>query len=264
MRIKLGISTCPNDTYIFAPIINNYVKHELELKIILDDVEVLNNLAIQNKLDIVKVSYGVVDKVVDNYKILKAGGALGFGCGPIVVSKNHSTIDELKYKKIGIPGKNTSAFKIYKHFFSDMENTFIEMRFDEIMPAINKDEIDAGIVIHEGRFVYRSYGLKKIVDLGDLWEQKHQTPIPLGCILISKKIENLSKYFCDLIRDSINFSKNNYNNVFPFIKKYAQELDDEIIKKHIELFVNEYSLDVSKYVNVLSNFIGTKESIFAK
>jgi len=262
MILRLGISTCPNDTFIFGPIIKNFVKHRYDIKVVLDDVEVLNNMAIKNKLDIIKVSYGVVDKVIENYMVLKAGGALGFGCGPILVSKYVNSQDNLRNAKVGVPGFNTSAFRIYKHFFSDFENDFIEMRFDKIMPAIVKGEIDAGIVIHEGRFVYKDYGLNKIADLGDLWESRYNLPIPLGCILINKNIVNIAGDFCNLIRNSIKFSSENHNNIYPFIKKYAQELNDEIIKKHIEFFVNDFSLDVGKYSGELAEFIGVDKSIF--
>ncbi|UOD34414.1 1,4-dihydroxy-6-naphthoate synthase [Deferribacteraceae bacterium V6Fe1] len=262
MILRLGISTCPNDTFIFGPIINRFIEHRYDIKVVLDDVEVLNNLAIKNKLDIIKVSYGVVDKVKENYMVLTAGGALGFGCGPILVSKKIRYQDNLKKAKIGIPGFNTSAFKIYRHFFSDFENDFIEMRFDKIMPAVVNGEIDAGLVIHEGRFVYKDYGLTKIVDLGDLWESKYNLPIPLGCILINKNMVNIAGDFCNLIRNSINFSSENYMKIYPFIKKYAQELNNEIIKKHIELFVNDFSLDVGKYIDELAKFVDADKSIF--
>jgi len=262
MLLKLGISTCPNDTFIFGPIINNFIGHHYDIKVVLDDVEVLNNLAIKSKLDIVKVSYGVVDKVKENYMVLRAGGALGFGCGPILVSKKIKTKDNLKRAKVGIPGFNTSAFKIYKHFFPDFKNDFTEMRFDKIMPAIVNGDIDAGLVIHEGRFIYKDYGLTKIADLGDLWESRYSLPIPLGCILINRNIANIAGDFCNLIRNSIKFSSENYNDIFPFIKKYARELNGEIIKKHIELFVNDFSLDVGEYIDELAKFIGAKNSIF--
>lgn len=262
MILRLGISTCPNDTFIFGPIIKNFVNHQYNIKVVMDDVEVLNNLAIKNKLDIIKVSYGVVNKIKENYMVLKAGGALGFGCGPILVSKYIKSIEDLRGVKIGVPGFNTSAFKIYKHFFSDFENDFVEMRFDKIMPAVVNSEIDVGLVIHEGRFVYKDYGLNKIADLGDLWESRYKLPIPLGCILINKNIVNIASNFCNLIRDSIKFSSENYSIIYPFIKKYAQELNDETIKKHIELFVNDFSLDVGMYIEDLAKFIGVDKSIF--
>jgi 1,4-dihydroxy-6-naphthoate synthase len=262
MRLSLGISTCPNDTFIFGGMILNKINHSYNLDVVLDDVEVLNNYAIENKLDVAKVSYGVVEKVKKNYKILKAGGALGFGCGPILVSKSFSDVSQLKALKIGIPGANTTAFKIYKHFFSYLQNEFIEMRFDKIMPAIRDGIIDAGVVIHEGRFIYDKFGLKKVIDLGDIWEKEYKLPIPLGCILIRNEFIRYAADITEIIRQSIDYSQNHYEDIFPFIKSYAQELDDEIINKHIKLFVNEYSYDVSSYIDVLSKFVNADKNIF--
>jgi 1,4-dihydroxy-6-naphthoate synthase len=262
MRLSLGISTCPNDTFIFGAIILNKINHKYDLDVVLDDVEVLNRLALENKLDVVKVSYGVVEKVKENYKILKAGGALGFGCGPIIVSRNFSEVSELNGLKIAIPGANTTAFKIYKHFFSYLQNEFVEMRFDKIMPAIRDGIVDAGVVIHEGRFIYERFGLKKVIDLGDIWEKRYNAPIPLGCILIRNELIKYASFITETIRESIDYSQNHYEDIFPFIKSYAQELDDEVINKHIKLFVNEYSYDVSSYIDVLSKFVNADKNIF--
>lgn len=262
MNLKLGISTCPNDTYIFGPLLNNQVIHKYNFQVILDDVEVLNKLAIKEKLDIVKVSYGVIDKVKDKYSILKSGGALGFGCGPVVVSKELKEINKLKNKKVAIPGLNTSAFKIFRHFFQHLGSEFVEKRFDQIIPAVLGYEVDAGILIHEGRFIFEKYGLNKLADLGELWEKAYNAPIPLGCILIKNELKGVAHEICELIRKSIKFSGNNFPSVEPFIKRYAQELDDEIIKNHIKLFVNEFSYDISEHTDTISKFLNCEKRIF--
>lgn len=262
MNLKIGISTCPNDTYIFGPLLNRQIAHNFNFQVILDDVEVLNKLAVNGKLDIVKVSYGVVGKVKDRYSILKSGGALGFGCGPVVVSKNISDIKKLKNKKIAVPGVNTSAFKIFEHFFKPLGNDFVEKRFDMVIPAVLDGDVDAGILIHEGRFVYHKYGLDKLADLGELWEEAYNSPIPLGCILIRNELKGIAHEICELIRNSIRFSQDNSALVEPFIQRYAQELDDEIIKNHIKLFVNEFSSDISEHIDAICKFLVCEKQIF--
>ena len=261
MIFKLGISTCPNDTYIFGGILTNKIETDFKFQTVLDDVEVLNGFAIQGKLDIIKVSYGVVDKVLDKYLILNAGGALGFGCGPLVVSKNYNNMKNMK--KIGIPGKNTSAFKIFKYFFGE-DFEFVGLRFDKIMPMISEGKLDGGIVIHEGRFVYKNLNLNLnlIADLGELWENKFNAPIPLGAILIKKDLAEYAKQINNLIVKSIDYAANNYEELYPFIKKYAQEIDDKVIKQHIELFVNKYSYDLTEAKPSLIRFLKCTEKSF--
>ena len=262
MNIKLGISTCPNDTYIFGPMIKGLLKSDITFELVMEDVEALNKLALENVLDIVKVSYGVVHKGLDNYRILKAGGALGFGCGPIVVSMNYSNEEDLNDKLIGVPGFNTTAFRIFKEFYSKGNNTFVELRFDKIISELVNRKIDAGVLIHEGRFIYQNYGLNKICDLGEKWEDKYKAPIPLGAILVKKNISDRADYFNGLIRKSIKFSKDNYNKIEPFIKENAQELDDYIIRQHIESFVTKYSLDVTPVMGILTKFLECDSNYF--
>ncbi len=164
-------------------------------------------------------------------------------------------------KKIGIPGKNTSAFQIFKYFFGD-DFEFIELRFDKIMPMIVKDELDGGIVIHEGRFVYKNFGLNLIGDLGELWEKKFNAPIPLGAIIIKNELMNIAGDINKLIRKSILYAENNYDDLFSFIKQYAQEIDDKVIKQHIDLFVNKYSLNLNEAKPALMSFLNCDENSF--
>lgn len=259
MKIDIAISTCPNDTFIFGAMLNEQIKCEHKFHAYMDDVQVLNRMALKNSSDILKVSYGVVPDILDNYRILKSGGALGFGCGPLVVSKEDKDIRTLR--RIAIPGVNTSAFRFFKMFYGE-DFHFIQLRFDMIMPAVLSGEVDAGVVIHEGRFVYQQMGLHKLCDLGQMYEEKFRSPIPLGCIVISKSILSETDKINYTIRKSIEFAEENYDQVLPFIRENAMELDDDVIRQHIELYVNEYSHDVTPAIPALCNFLDADESVF--
>ena len=261
MEFKIGISTCPNDTFIFGALLEKHIKSPHLFDLFLDDIEVLNNKALNNELDIVKVSYGLIPQVLDKYYVLKAGGALGFGCGPLIVASSKIDLSKSSGKKIAIPGYHTSAFRFFKHFYGE-DYDFIEMRFDKIMPAVKDGSVLAGVVIHEGRFVYEAEGLTKVVDLGELWEEKYKSPIPLGAILIKKELVEFSGEITDLIRESIKFAETDYEKIKPFIKFHAQELDDKVIKSHIELYVNKFSYDMTPAIKTVSNFLGCPENIF--
>jgi len=259
MNLKLGISTCPNDTFIFGALINGQVDSRFKFESTLLDVQELNTLAIEGIPDIVKVSYGVIPAVKDKYAVLDAGGALGFGCGPLLVAKEKTEINKLK--KVAIPGKNTSAFRFFKHFFGE-NFEFVELRFDLIMPAVISGEVDAGLVIHEGRFIYQNSGLVKLVDLGEIWEEKYNAPIPLGAILMKRELADIADEITADIVNSINYAENNYSSVYSYIKKYAQEMDDTIIKSHIDLYVNEYSKSLLGARKAVMSFLDLEEKDF--
>jgi 1,4-dihydroxy-6-naphthoate synthase len=261
MNIDIAISTCPNDTYIFGGMLSGRVESNYNFDIFMDDVQVLNKLALQQGADIIKVSYGVVPEILDNYRVLKSGGALGFGCGPLVVAKNNVNISELKGQKIAIPGVNTSAYRFFKMFFGTSFD-FVELRFDYIMPAIQSGEVAAGVIIHEGRFVYEQMGLFKLCDLGNLFEEKFNSPIPLGAIVIRKELAEEADNINNTIRKSIDFANSKYEQILPFIKEHAQEMEEDVIKQHIDLYVNEYSVDVTPAIPALCNFLDTDNSIF--
>lgn len=259
MKIDIAISTCPNDTYIFGALLNGQIPTEHTYSLFMDDVQVLNRLAMKNGADVIKVSYGVIPDILDNYRILKSGGALGFGCGPLVVSKEDKPVKSLN--RIAIPGVNTSAFRFFKMFFGEKFH-FIQMRFDMIMPAVLSGEVDAGVVIHEGRFVYKQMGLAKLCDLGEMYEDEMKSPIPLGAIVISKSILDEADKINFCIRKSIEYADSNYSEVLPFIKQHAMEMEDDVVRKHIDLYVNEYSYDVSPAIPALCKFLDVSESVF--
>lgn len=260
--LKLGISTCPNDTYIFGAMLNGYIEHTFNIYKFMDDVQCLNKLAMNAELEVVKVSFGVYPKIASDYKILKAGGAMGFGCGPLLLSKKYSSTDALKGKKIAIPGLNTTAFMILKRFFPECAQNIVELRFDKIMPAIVAGEVDGGLVIHEGRFVFEEFGLCKIVDLGNVWEDKLNCPIPLGFIAIRKDMAVYADQINDSIRRSIEFAGKNQEKIYEFVKTYACDMDKTVMKSHVKLYVNEYSLDLTKAKKSVFALLDVDENVF--
>jgi 1,4-dihydroxy-6-naphthoate synthase len=256
--ITLGYSPCPNDTFIFYALIHRRIDTgNLKFKEILLDVETLNQKALDAELDITKISYHAFGHLQDKYSLLRAGGALGRGCGPLVVTKHAYSMEELRGKKIAIPGKLTTAFLLFQLFdlFFRLPNSklktknsaFIEMPFNEIMDAVDREEVDAGLIIHESRFTYPSYGLKQVIDLGEWWEKETGLPIPLGGIIAKKTLgEDLNNKINELIRQSVEYAFKNRNEPTEYIKKHSQELSDEVINRHIDLYVNDYSLDIGQ------------------
>jgi len=249
--LTLGYSPCPNDTFIFYALIHRQIDTgDLKFKEVLLDVETLNQKALNAELDLTKISYHAFGYLQDKYSLLKAGGALGRGCGPLVVTKHAYTMKELQGKKIAIPGKLTTAFLLLQLFdsaFRMPHSAFIVMPFNEIMDAVAREEVDAGLIIHESRFTYPSYGLKRVIDLGEWWEKETGLPIPLGCIIAKKTLgEDLNKTINELIRQSVEYAFQNRNEPTEYIKIHSQELSDEVINRHIDLYVNDYSLDIGQ------------------
>lgn len=250
----LGYSPCPNDTFLFYALANKKIDTDgLNFKEVLLDIETLNQMALRSELDITKTSYHAFGYLLEDYCLLRSGGAIGKNCGPLIVSKKDFDIHALQNRKIAIPGRLTTAnlllqLFIYENYIPDSpSNQFIEIPFNKIMDAVVKGEADAGLVIHEGRFTYHSYGLKKIIDLGEWWEKNTTLPLPLGCIIAKRSLgKEIIKRIETIIRKSIEYSLKNKNEAMPYIKKYSQELEDEVIGQHINLYVNEYSLDIKE------------------
>ncbi|MGB9715295.1 MAG: menaquinone biosynthesis family protein [Thermodesulfovibrionales bacterium] len=251
---SLGYSPCPNDTFLFYAIANKKIDTRgLNFKEVLLDVETLNQMALRSELDITKTSYHALGYLLENYCLLRSGGAIGKNCGPLIVSKKDFDVQDLNKKKIAIPGRLTTANLLLQLFISESNipnplfPQFIEIPFHKIMDSVVKGEVDVGLVIHEGRFTYPSYGLKKIIDLGEWWEKNTGLPLPLGCIIAKRNIgKDIIKKIESVIRKSIEYSLNNRNESRSYIKQYAQELEDNVIEQHINLYVNEYSLDIKE------------------
>ncbi len=254
-NFSLAISTCPNDTYIFGGLINKFIDTDMTFDIVFEDIENLNNLAIERKIDICKVSFGVYHKIASDYHILSAGAALGYNTGPILVSKQKLSIDDLSDKKIAIPGLNTTANLLFDNLYNGIDVEKIEMRFDKIITAVKNGEVDAGILIHEGRFIYKDFGLNLVVDLGVEYFNLFGLPTPLGFIAIRKSLIDIAKPMNDCIRRSINFAKSNYFEIENFIKEHAQDMNDNVIRSHIELYVNKYSYDLNDSKDAIYKFL---------
>ncbi len=244
-KLKLGYSTCPNDTFMFYGIASGKFKPSFDFDITLKDIEELNKLAFERKTDITKLSFFAYFKIADRFKILNSGSALGRGCGPLLIAKEEFDLKDLKNKRVAIPGKNTTANLLFSVFCPECKNKK-EILFSEIENEILKGSVDAGVIIHETRFTYRLRGLKKLVDLGEFWEKETGTPIPLGLIAVKREFEKEGKEFDALLKKSIEYAFDNPEKTMPYIKKHAQELDDNVINSHIKLYVNKFSLDLGK------------------
>lgn len=245
-RIKLGISPCPNDTYIFHALIAGLVPFVGAIDHYMADVEELNRRAKGGGLDVVKVSVATVPYLLDRYFVSKSGGAVGWSCGPIVVAKRMMDEGELSRASVAVPGFLTTA-----NLLLDIHGGFggkrQEMIFSEIMPAVIGDKVDCGLIIHEGRFVYEKLGLVKIFDTGQWWENMYSAPLPLGAIMISKSLDKSVAFAIEkAITASILYANANPLASVGYIKEHAQEMDEMVIGQHIKTFVNEFSLNLGE------------------
>ncbi len=249
MQLSLGFSPCPNDTFIFDALVNNKIDTEgLQFNVMLEDVQTLNEWVIQGKLDISKISYGVLPLILTDYVVLNSGGALGKGVGPLLISDFGFRISDLNDSVIAVPGENTTAHMLFSLAFPDAKNKIFKV-FNEIEDwVLQNSSTAAGVIIHENRFTYQSKGLIKLMDLGEYWENKTGVPIPLGGIVVKRSLGKLLVEKVDkLIRKSIEYAyKNNYVELSAYVKQHAQEISKDIMRKHINLYVNNYSTDLGE------------------
>jgi 1,4-dihydroxy-6-naphthoate synthase len=261
MKLTLGFSPCPNDTFIFDALIHHKIDTEgLDFDVFYDDVETLNQKAFRGELDITKLSYHAFAYVVDKYVLLDAGSALGFGVGPMLISKkDYGDLSNLKSQisnlKIGIPGEYTTANFLLGLALPEATNKQ-EMVFSEIEDALLDEKIDVGLIIHENRFTYQNKGLKKIIDLGDYWEKLTGCAIPLGGIVANRNLPlDVQHKINRVLKKSVEFAFANPKSGLEFIRSHAQEMSEEVMYKHIGLYVNKYSLDLGeegrKAINLL-------------
>ncbi len=246
-KITLGFSPCPNDTFIFDAMVHGKIDTEgLYFDYILADVEELNRRASNNELDVTKLSYFAFAFISDNYQLLNSGSALGNKCGPLLISKNEIPLSELRNYSVAIPGKHTTANFLFSIAFPDAANKQ-EMLFSDIENAILQDKVDAGVIIHENRFTYGQKGLVKLIDLGEYWETQTKMPIPLGGIAIKRSLPDEVKKKVDrVISRSVEYAFANPRSAYDFIKSNAQEMNEEVMYKHIELYVNKFSIDLGE------------------
>ncbi len=252
MKLTLGFSPCPNDTFIFDALIHHKVDTEgLEFEVFFDDVETLNHKVFRAEPDICKVSYHAYAYALKDYVLLNSGSALGFGVGPLLVSKNPSlnfrnVLEQSEKLKVAIPGKYTTANFLLGLALPNLINKVLTS-FSEIEGMVLRDEADLGLIIHENRFTYQDKGLYKVIDLGEFWEEKTLCPIPLGGIVINRRIDIETQYKVDrVLRKSVEFAFANPKSGIDFIKSHAQEMDESVMFKHIDLYVNKYSIDLGK------------------
>lgn len=254
MKLTLGFSPCPNDTFIFDALIHHKIDTEgLEFEVFFNDVETLNHKAFTGTLDITKLSYHAYAYVLDKYTLLDAGSALGFGVGPLLISKKE--FPGLKPLAaglpapdltIGIPGKYTTANFLLGIAFPQLRNKQ-EMLFSEIEQALAEERIDLGLIIHENRFTYQDKGLKKVIDLGDFWEKETRSAIPLGGIMVKRSLPpDVQHKVNRLIRKSVEYAFENPRSGIEFIRSHAQEMSEEVMYKHIDLYVNKYSVELGQ------------------
>jgi len=242
MRISLGFSPCPNDTFMFDALVNQKIDtqgFEFEPKIA--DVEELNLSCLGGTLDISKMSYHAFTHMSPLYQMLTSGSALGRGVGPLLISKMTYNLHDVDHLRIAIPGQYTTAAFLLKDAFPEVRN-LKTVRFDQIEDMILNDEVDAGLIIHENRFTYADKGLLKIIDLGEYWEQKTDLPIPLGGIAIRREIqEDVKLKINELVQQSVEYAFANPESSAEYVVKYAQEMQPDVLKKHIDTYVNSFS-----------------------
>jgi 1,4-dihydroxy-6-naphthoate synthase len=243
MKLTLGFSPCPNDTFIFDAMVHGRIDTEgLEFDYFLADVEELNRKALNSEVDITKISYHAYAYVAQNYLILESGSALGHRNGPLLISRRTIKPDDLDDSRIAIPGKYTTANLLFSIAWPHAINK-IEYLFSDIEDALLNDEVDAGIIIHETRFTYYKRGLRKISDLGEYWEKLSGLPIPLGAIVINRNIsEDIALKVNNILRRSLEYAYKDSFASYDFVSGNAKEMDSTIMNNHIKLFVNEYTL----------------------
>lgn len=249
MKLSLGFSPCPNDTFIFDALVNNKIDTEgLEFDVCLEDVETLNKWALEGKLDITKLSFPAFFRSLENYMLLNSGSALGKGVGPLLItdSPNEFNTEDINQSSVALPGLHTTANLLFSFAYPDaVDKKFI--LFSEIENALLNRETDLGVIIHENRFTYQQKGLHKVKDLGEYWEEKMESPIPLGGIAINQSIKRSTALKVDqLIRKSLDFAFSNYPFITDYVKQHSQSMSEDVMRQHIDLYVNNYSLDLGE------------------
>ena len=248
MKFSLGFSPCPNDTFIFDALVNKKIDTEgLDFEVHLEDVQTLNNFALENRFDFSKISYGVMPLLLETHTLLNSGGAMGNGVGPLLICKDPNiTPDEVNHLRIAIPGKNTTAYLLFSYVYPNAKNISFYV-FNEIEAAVLSGEVDAGVIIHENRFTYAQKGLYKITDLGAAWETKTKSPIALGGIVASNRIPKpIMQQVDQLIAKSVAYAFNNYPTISEYVSCHAQEMSEAVMRQHIDLYVNDFSTDMGE------------------
>jgi 1,4-dihydroxy-6-naphthoate synthase len=247
LKLTLGFSPCPNDTFIFDAMVNKKIDTgDLSFDVVLEDVETLNQWTLEGKLDITKLSFPAFFRATDKYVLLNAGSALGKGVGPLLVSKKEEPLDAAAVAQsvVALPGLNTTANLLFSFAYpAATQKKF--MLFSAIEDAVVNAETDLGVIIHENRFTYQRKGLHKVIDLGEYWEQQMHIPIPLGGIAIKRNIDTaIASQVDQLIHKSLDYAFANYPFITDYVKQHSQAMQEDVMRQHIDLYVNNYSLNL--------------------
>lgn len=251
--LSIGLSPCPNDTFAFWAAVHGRVR-DGRVRLVaaaIEDIETLNRRAVADEgphLPVTKLSIPALAASTSRYAVLPSGAALGFGCGPLVVASERTGapagLGDLRGHRIAIPGRNTTAHLLLSSF-APREATFVEARFDAIMPMVARGEVDAGLVIHEGRFTYREHGLVALADLGEEWERATGLPLPLGVIAARRDLDGDDRReIASQLRQSVELARRDPSAPRDYVRRHARELDDDVCDRHIALYVNDFTVDL--------------------
>ncbi|MBK8563663.1 MAG: 1,4-dihydroxy-6-naphthoate synthase [Saprospiraceae bacterium] len=242
MTLTLGFSPCPNDTFIFDAMVHGKIDTEgLEFKVVMEDVETLNRRAVSGELDVTKLSYHAYAYLLDKYVLLDAGSALGKNCGPLLIARQEMTDEQIQNAVIAIPGRLTTANFLLSLAFPNATKK-VETVFSEIESAVLEGRVAAGLIIHENRFTYEQKGLKKLIDLGEYWEESTGLPIPLGGIVAKRSLPSGVLHSINrIMHRSVNFAFDHPDASKGFVRANAQEMDEQVMNSHIQLYVNEFT-----------------------
>ena len=245
MKLTLGFSPCPNDTFIFDALVHHKIDTEgLEFEVVFADVEQLNLWALEGKLDVTKLSFNAFTYCVEDYALLDSGSALGRNCGSLLIKKPDTVLNPKS--TIAIPGKYTTANMLLNIAYPDYINK-VETLFSDIENDVLSKKVDAGLIIHENRFTYRDKGLEKIKDLGEFWEEKTGLPIPLGGIVIKRNLPlDVQLKVERVLRRSVEYAFANPNSSADYVQCHAQEMEKDVVDAHINLYVNGFSISIGK------------------
>lgn len=260
--LTLGYSPCPNDTFIFSAWVNGLLDGAPPVDVRYEDISTLNDLALASALDVIKVSFHVFGLLRDDYCLLRSGGALGRGCGPLVVSRDVLTPPDLRGARIAIPGERTTAALLLRLFDPGITDLRV-MPFDEIMAATRDGVVDAGLIIHESRFTYAQYGLHEVVDLGEWWERDTGHAIPLGGIVARRSLgQRRIAEIETTIRASLAHAYEHPDDIWETVRAHAQEMDDDVMRKHIDLYVNDFTRQYGEEgESAIRHLLGTAERL---
>jgi len=244
--LRLAVSPCPNDTYLFGPLALGWVSLPFPVEFVFEDIETLNRMALADPPELIKLSFAMLPEVAHRYEVFPVGAALGRGCGPLLVAHPSVPPEEIPSLPVALPGEHTTAHLLFRLAFPEASHR-VFIPYHEILPALAEGRFAAGVIIHEGRFVYARYGLKLVLDLGRWWEEQTGLPIPLGGIFVRRDLpREVGRALLSGLRRSLDLARERFEDLLPFIRHHARELSREVIEAHIRTYVNEYTGDLGE------------------